>query len=123
MSENHDNKLGTRTLLWLILFGGIVGAALWYSIPAHAAPSEDQRFYNLLTGQGITPGPLAVSIAHRLCASVWAGVSPWTWVSAVYYQNAAATWDDARNFVADAVVVYCDPGTQQSAPSQTGFVA
>jgi hypothetical protein len=123
----RTNRLGVRALLALMAFGAILGAALFYSVPAHATPSQDQQFLNLLSAEGITPGVQAINIAHNICASVWSGVSPYTWVSAVYYDNAIATWDDATAFVGDAILSYCPPaGTSaptQSAPNQTGWVA
>jgi hypothetical protein len=124
MSQSKNNRIGVRATLWLMLFGAILGAAVMLAVPAKATPSEDQQFYALLVGDGITPGPRAVTIAHNVCASVWAGASPWSWVSAAYLQN-PMTWDEARNFVGDAILVYCPPASTSAAspPSSTGWVA
>ncbi len=113
------DRLGLRATLALLAFGALVGAAVELAATAKASPSQDQQFYTLLASSGITPGARAIPIAHTICASVWAGVSPWSWVSAVYYQNAVATWDDATNFVGDAIEVFCPPASNTSA--QTGW--
>jgi hypothetical protein len=81
---------------------------------AHATPIQDQLLYNLMASQGMYPASSTVFSAHQVCAAVWQGVNPWTKVSDVWYATPTFTWENATQFVGDAIMVYCPPSNDAS---------
>lgn len=101
--------MGVRATLALIAAGGIIGAAIVGSTPAHADTNDD-AFLVTLVDYGVPEpaGPLAaITDAHSSCAAIRSGYSPIAVVTTLYRQIGPYTLADAEHFVGAAIGAYC----------------
>lgn len=82
---------------------------------AAATPEQDQLFYDSMAQAGIELYPAAIPIAYAVCADVWSGTDPDYESGIVLGTNSSWTLDQARAFVALAIIIYCPPADMNSA--------
>lgn len=97
------------------LASALATAALLTAPPSHATPEQDQLFYDAMVQAGIELVPAAVPAAYEVCAQVWSGVDPDYVSGQVISGNPSWTLDQARAFVAVAIIIYCPPVSMNDA--------
>lgn len=102
----------------LKLASALAVAALMLAPQANATPEQDQLLFDAMSQAGVGLYPAAVPAAYEVCAQVWSGIDPDYVVSEVLGGNSGWSLDQARAFVALAIVIYCPPADMQSSANK-----
>lgn len=99
----------------LMAASAIIGAALYYSAPAEAAPIDDVSFLQTLDWQGITYGTAsnAIGVAHEVCYDLDNGVTVLTEVKRLWLLSQLDAYN-AGFFIGASEAAYCPNASSKS---------